>query len=73
MVEACLTESDELLSVCAHLDGEYGLRDCYLNVPVRLGRAGVREVVELDISDEERAALLDSAQAVAKLVEEAGL
>ncbi len=73
MVKACLTDSDEVMSVCAWLDGEFGLRDLYLNVPVRLGRAGVREVVEIDISEEERAALTASAASVTAQLVEAGL
>ncbi|MCL2323973.1 MAG: malate dehydrogenase [Actinomycetia bacterium] len=73
MVEACLTDSDEVMSVCAWLEGEYGLRDLYLNVPVRLGRQGVREVVELKISDAERAALEESAASVRAQLSEAGL
>jgi len=73
MVAACLTDSDEVMSVCAWLDGEFGLRDLYLNVPVRLGRAGVREVVEIDISQAERAALSASAASVTAQLVEAGL
>jgi len=73
MVEACLTGSDELMSVCAYLDGPYGQHDLYMNVPVRLGRAGVREIVELDISAAERAALDASGASVVTLLTEAGL
>ena len=73
MVKACLTDSDEVMSVCVHLDGAYGLSDIYMNVPVRLGRAGVREIVELDISAREREALDASAAGIATLLSEAGL
>jgi len=73
MVEACLTESDDIISVCAYLEGAYGLEGLYLNVPVRLGATGVREVVELAISAEEREALDASAAGVRALLAEAGV
>ncbi|MCL2881804.1 MAG: malate dehydrogenase [Coriobacteriia bacterium] len=73
MVEACLKNSGELMSVCAYLDGPYGQHDLYMNVPVRLGHGGVREIVELDISAEERAALDASGASIATLLTEAGL
>ena len=64
MVEAILVGSDEIMSVCAHLDGEYGIDDLYMNVPARLGRNGVEEVVEFDLTPEELAALQVSAASV---------
>lgn len=64
MVESILVGSDELMSVCAHLDGEYGIDDLYMNVPVRLGANGVEEIVEFDLTDEELAALQASAASV---------
>ncbi|MCL2655696.1 MAG: malate dehydrogenase [Coriobacteriia bacterium] len=73
MVEACLTDSDDVMSVCAYLDGAYGQHDLYMNVPVRLGRAGVREIVALDLSADERAALDASAASIAAQLSEAGL
>lgn len=47
----------EVMSVCAHIDGQYGIEDLYMNVPVRLGKNGVEEVVEFDLNDDELAAL----------------
>ena len=73
MVQACLTDSDELMSVCAYLDDPYGQHDLYMNVPVRLGRGGVREVVELELSADERTSLESSAASIATLLAEAGL
>ncbi len=66
MVEAILTDSGEILSVCAHLDGEYGIDDLYMNVPVRLGKGGVEEIVEFELTDEELADLQRSADSVRK-------
>ncbi len=50
MVEAILTNSKEVLSVCAYIDGQYGLNDLYMNIPVRLGKGGVEEIVEFDLT-----------------------
>ncbi|MDR2716261.1 MAG: malate dehydrogenase [Coriobacteriaceae bacterium] len=66
MVEAILTDSHELMSVCAHLEGHYGIDDLYMNVPVRLGKSGVEEIVEFDLTEGERADLLVSAHSVAE-------
>ena len=73
MVGACLTESDEVISACAWVEGAYGQTGIYLNVPVRLGPEGVREIVELEISPTERAALTASAASLAARLDEAGL
>ena len=64
MVEAILGDTHEIMSVCAHIDGQYGIEDLYMNVPVRLGKNGVEEVVEFDLNDDELAALRASADSV---------
>ena len=64
MVEAIVKDEGAVLPVCAWVDGEYGISDVYLGVPVKLGRSGVQQVVELDLTDEERAALREAADAV---------
>ena len=64
MVEAILTDSGEVMSVCALLTGEYGEEDLFMNVPVRLGAKGMEEIVEFDLNDEEKAALHASAESV---------
>ena len=64
MVEAIVTDSHEVLSVCAHIDGQYGIEDLYMNTPARLGKAGVEEIVEFDLNDEELAAYRVSADSV---------
>jgi len=63
-VRAIAQDSGTVLPVCAWLQGEYGLRDVYLGVPAVLGREGVRQVVELQLDDQERANLRRAAHAV---------
>ncbi len=64
MVEAILSGSSELMSVCAHLEGQYGIDDVYMNVPVRLGPTGIEEIVEFELDEAELAALRESAESV---------
>jgi len=64
MVEAILTDSNQVMSVCAHLEGQYGINDLYMNVPVRLGKNGVKEIVEFDLTEEELVALQASAESI---------
>ena len=64
MAEAILRDAHAVLPACAWLDGEYGLRDVCIGVPVRLGAAGIEQVVELPLAPDERAALAASADKV---------
>jgi len=64
MVKAVVRDTGEVMPVCAWLDGEYGIKDVYLGVPARIGREGVKEIVELPLSDEEVEALRTAAEAV---------
>ena len=70
MVRAVLTDSGEQMPVCAWLGGEYGISDVYLGVPARLGAGGVKEIVELDLTDDEMAGLGAAASAVLGKVDE---
>ncbi len=54
MVEAILKDQRRVFPVCIKLDGEYGIDDCYLGVPVVLGKNGVEKVLELDLNAEEK-------------------
>ena len=65
MVEAVVKDTKRVLPVCAYLNGEYGRKDIYLGVPVKLGRRGVEEIIELKLTDDEKKALDRSADAVA--------
>lgn len=64
MVEAVIKDTKRILPVCAYLGGEYGKKDIYLGVPVKLGRRGVEEIIELRLTDDEKIALDRSADAV---------
>lgn len=57
MVEAILKNQRRVFPVCIKLDGEYGIDDCYLGVPVILGKNGVEQVLELNLNAEEKAML----------------
>lgn len=54
MVEAIVRDQKRVFPVCIKLDGEYGIDDCYLGVPVILGKNGVEKVIELHLNDEEK-------------------
>ena len=61
MAQSIVRDEKQLLPCSAHMTGQYGLNDVYIGVPVVLGKEGVEKIVELKISDEERAALHNSA------------
>jgi malate dehydrogenase len=68
MVEAVLRDSDAELPVCAWMTGQYGISDVYLGVMARLGAGGVKEVLDVDLTDFEVAALREAAVAVEAVV-----
>jgi len=69
MVEAILKDKKKILPCAAYLDGPYGVRGLYVGVPVKLGRRGVEQVLELRLTAEERAAFERSVAAVRELVD----
>ena len=64
MVEAIVRDQKRVFPVCTWLQGEYGMKDIYLGVPVILGKNGIEKIIELDLNDEEKALLEESAVAV---------
>jgi malate dehydrogenase len=68
MVDAVMLDQKRVLPCTAYLQGEYGIDDLYMGVPVKLAAGGVEEIVELELGDEERAALNESAAAVRDVV-----
>lgn len=64
MVKAIVNDERRIFPVCAHLDGEYGLDDIYLGVPVVLGKNGVEKIIEIELNNEEEKMLKESANSV---------
>ncbi|MBI3106744.1 MAG: malate dehydrogenase [Candidatus Rokubacteria bacterium] len=69
MVEAILKDKKKILPCAAYLDGEYGVKGLYVGVPVKLGRSGVEQIIEITLTAEEQAAFQKSAGAVRELVD----
>jgi malate dehydrogenase len=68
MVDAVMLDQKRVLPCTALLQGEYGIDDLYMGVPVKLGAGGIEEIVELDLTEAEQAALAASAAAVREVV-----
>src|SRR5215210_5612124 len=68
MVAAILGDKQKILPCAVYLQGEYGLRDLFVGVPCLLGRKGMERVIELELSEDEKAELAKSAEAVRELV-----
>jgi malate dehydrogenase len=64
MVEAVVNDSHATLPVCAWATGQYGIADVYVGVPAELGRSGIERIVELDLNDDELAALRAAAEEI---------
>ncbi len=69
MVEAILKDKKKILPCAVYLQGEYGIRDLFVGVPVKLGARGVEDIIQIKLSPEEDAALKKSAAAVKELVD----
>ncbi len=68
MVDSVVLDQKRVLPCTVLLQGEYGIDDLYMGVPVKLGAGGIEEIFELDLTDGERAALEESAAAVREVV-----
>lgn len=64
MVEAIVRDQKRIFPVCAWLTGEYGINDLYIGVPVKLGKNGIEEIIELELNSDEKALLSESEKAV---------
>ncbi|MCB9234307.1 MAG: malate dehydrogenase [Bacteroidia bacterium] len=69
MVEAILLDQDRIFPVCAGLNGEYGIKDIFLGVPVKLGKGGIKEIIEVDLNADEKKLLANSEAAVRSVVD----
>jgi len=68
MVDSIMLDEHRVLPCTAYLEGEYGIDGLYMGVPVKLGASGIEEIVELELTDDERQALNTSADAVREVV-----
>src|SRR5690606_37112730 len=68
MVEAIVKDSNRVLPAAAWVTGQYGLEDLFIGVPVKLGKGGVKEIVELDLNEQEAADMENSAEAVREVI-----
>lgn len=69
MVEAIVKDQRRVFPVCVKLEGEYGINDCYLGVPVVLGKNGIERIIELDLNKDEKALLDASHKAVREVMD----
>jgi len=70
MAESILKDKKKILPCAAYLDGEYGIHNLFIGVPVKLGSKGIEEIIQIKLTDAEQAALNKSADAVKDLVSE---
>ncbi len=68
MVESILKDKKRILPCAAYLEGEYGINGIFMGVPVKLGRTGVEEIIEIALTDEEKTAFMKSADAVRETI-----
>jgi len=69
MVEAILKDQKRIMPCSVFLQGEYGINDLFVGVPVKLGAGGVEDIIQINLTETEKAALLKSAGAVKELVD----
>ncbi|MDZ7742339.1 MAG: malate dehydrogenase [Bacteroidota bacterium] len=68
MVEAIVDDQKRIFPVCAYLNGEYGLKDIYMGVPVKLGKNGIAEIFQLKLNKEENKMLQESGKSVKSVI-----
>jgi malate dehydrogenase len=68
MVETIILDKKRILPCATYLDGEYGIKDSVIGIPVKLGKNGIEQIIELELTAEEKSALTKTAQAVQELV-----
>ena len=73
MVDAILKDKKKILPCAAYLDGEYGISGLFVGVPAKLGRGGIEEIIQIELTLDERTALQNSAAAVKELIDVIGV
>lgn len=69
MVESIVRDKKKILPCAAYLEGEYGIKDLYFGVPIKLGAKGVEEIIEIELIEEEKEAIKNSEAAVRSVVD----
>lgn len=69
MVESILRNENRIFPCCVRIDGEYGIKDLFLGVPVKLGKNGIEQIIELQLTNDEMKLLHDSAASVRSVVD----
>ena len=69
MVDSIILDQNRILPCAAYLTGEYGINDLFVGVPVKIGASGIKQIIEIDLSDQEQSMLNASADAVKELIE----
>lgn len=67
MVEAIVDDQKRIFPICAYLSGEYGIKDLYIGIPVKLGKHGVEEIIQINLDEGEKKLLKESAHSVREL------
>ena len=73
MIKSILLDEKRMLPCTAFLNGEYGVKDIYVGVPVILGKEGVERIVEIKLTKEEKAQFKKSCESVRKLIKNFGI
>ncbi|MUV90218.1 L-lactate dehydrogenase [Halapricum sp. CBA1109] len=73
IIEGLIRDEDTIMTVSTLMQGQYGLEDLYLSLPCVVNRRGIRQVLELDLSEDEREAFIESANVLEDTIEELGL
>ncbi|MGD2295560.1 MAG: malate dehydrogenase [Candidatus Aminicenantes bacterium] len=69
MVESIVKDKKKILPCAAYLEGEYGIKDLYFGVPIKLGANGVEEIIEIDLNDQEKEMIKNSEAAVRTIID----
>jgi malate dehydrogenase len=68
MVEAIIMDQKRIMPCCVKLEGEYGYSDLFMGVPVKLGKNGIEQIIEISLNKKERKALDYSAESIGILM-----
>lgn len=73
MVDSILLDKKMIMPCAAYLQGEYGIKNLYVGVPIKLGAKGMEQIIEVELTENERTLLQKSADAVKELVAVMGI